>query len=198
MQQAERFPNLLVVIGASAGGLSPIRSIVSQLPSTFQGVVVVATHRDPAAKENSLLDILGRDARLTVREPVDGESLQCTTIYVGHPSQTFQLDGRGAQLDDIAGHMERSQRIDELFHSAARHAGSNAVGIILSGTLDDGIAGLKAIHEAGGTCIVQDPQKAKFEGMPREALATVDVDLVGDATEIASLLVELAAGRSCN
>jgi two-component system chemotaxis response regulator CheB len=91
----------------------------------------------------------------------------------------------------------RIQRIDELFLSAARHARHNAVGIILSGTLWDGVEGLRAIHDAGGKCIVQDPGEAAVEDMPRNALKSVDVDFVGTTDEIASLLVELAAGRSC-
>lgn len=160
--------------------------------------MVVATHRDPTAEVNSLAEIFKQNTRLSVREPVEGESLHCTTLYIGHPSKSLLIEGQEAHLDDVAGHIERLQRIDELFRSAARSAGANAVGVILSGTLWDGVAGLKAIHEAGGKCIVQDPEDAAFDDMPRKALEQVDVDYVGTDDEIASILVELAAGRNCN
>lgn len=198
MSTKTNFPNLLVVVGASAGGVKPIQRIISQLPKTFQGTMVVATHRDPTAEVNSLAEIFKQNTRLSVREPVEGESLHCTTLYIGHPSKSLLIEGQEAHLDDVAGHIERLQRIDELFRSAARSAGANAVGVILSGTLWDGVAGLKAIHEAGGKCIVQDPEDAAFDDMPRKALEQVDVDYVGTDDEIASILVELAAGRNCN
>ncbi len=196
-EKLDTFSNLLVVIGASAGGLKPIREIIRKLPKTFQAVVIVATHRDPSIQENILAEILSNDARLRVREPVEGEILNCTTIYVGQPSETVQLEGKTVQLDEVSSHMERLHRIDELFFSAAQYARENAVGVILSGTLWDGVAGLAAIHEAGGTCIVQDPHDASFDGMPRNAIENVKIDFVGNPDEIASLLMELAAGRAC-
>lgn len=198
MSDAPNFPNLLVVIGASAGGVKPLQRIITQLPRSFQGIVIIATHRDPAVTKNDLADIFRQNTRLTVREPVEGESLHCTTLYIGNPSQSVLVEGRTAHIDEVTGHMERLQRIDELFRSAARNAGPNAVGVILSGTLWDGVAGLQAIHEAGGKCIVQDPRDATYKDMPEKALDQVDVDYVGTADEIASILMELAAGRNCN
>ena len=195
--ESKRFPNLLIVLGASAGGLKPIREIIGLLPQEFQGVVIVATHRDPKLPSNNLVEILDRDARIAVREPVDGEKLQCTTLYVGKPAESVLIDGRSIHIDEVSSHLERLQRIDELFISAAKHAGENAVGVILSGTLFDGVAGLQAIHEAGGKCIVQNPRDASYDDMPMNAIKAVDIDFVGTTTEIASLLVELSAGRTC-
>ncbi|MCA9108782.1 MAG: chemotaxis protein CheB [Planctomycetaceae bacterium] len=192
-----QFPNLLVVIGASAGGLKPIREIVRLLPMEFQGVILIATHRDPNLPTNSLAELLGQDARLAVREPVEGEQLHCTTLYIGGPAESVQIDGRHVHIDEVSSHLERLQRIDDLFLSAAEHAGTNAVGVILSGTLFDGVSGLRAIHDAGGKCIVQNPRDATFDDMPKNAIDSVEIDFVGNTTEIASLLVELAAGRQC-
>lgn len=194
---ADSFPNLLVVIGASAGGLQSIREIVRLLPNTFQGVVIVATHRDPNVSRNHLAEILSQDGRLTVREPVEGESLNCTTLYVGRPAESVVVDGRRAHIDEVSTHLERLHRIDELFLSAAKHAGRNTIGVILSGTLWDGIAGLEAINKAGGKCIVQHPHDASFDEMLRRAIEAVDIDYAGNTTEIAGILVEFAAGRSC-
>ena len=96
--QAASFPNLLVVIGASAGGLTPIREILSALPRDFQAVVMVATHRDPRQKTNALADILDNSTRMRVEEPVEGKRLQCTCIYVGMPSESVEVDGRLAHI----------------------------------------------------------------------------------------------------
>lgn len=191
------FPNLLVVIGASAGGLQPIREIISHLPFTFQATVIVATHRDRQSQRNHLAEILRHDARLAVREPVAGDSLNCTTIYVGEPSKVVRVAGREVQLDDLTGELARCRQIDALFLSAARYAGRNAAGVILSGMLWDGVAGLQAIHEAGGKCIVQDPADAAYDELPRRALEEVDVDFIETPIGIAGVLVELAADRSC-
>lgn len=192
------FENLLVVIGASAGGLEAIREIISDLPEDFQAVVIVATHRDPSVEHNFLADILTRSTRLTVREPIEGEKFRCTTLYVGKPSDSVQVDGVLAHLERIENDLRRVDRIDELFVSAASSARENAIGVILSGMLSDGVAGLKAIQKAGGKCIVQLPSEAKFPSMPENALAEVDADFVGDTREIAAKLVELAAGRTCH
>ncbi|MCA9072213.1 MAG: chemotaxis protein CheB [Planctomycetaceae bacterium] len=189
------YPNLLIVIGASAGGVSAITKIIKQLPSSFQGAILVATHRDPSQTNNMLKDVLDHNTRLRVCEPSEGEKIHCTTIYVGRNCDSIIVDGQEIHLDFVSD-VERLKRIDYLFESAAI-AGKNAVGVILSGMLWDGVEGLKAIHEAGGKCIVQDPEDALFPDMPRNALATIPVDYVGTTDEIASLLMELAAGRSC-
>lgn len=185
------------MIGASAGGLTPIRDIVRELPESFQATVVVATHRDPSVKPNMLAHILARDARLTVREPMEGETLACTTVYVGAPGDSVLVDGRDVHLEEVFSNRQRITRIDELFFSAAAAARENAVGVILSGTLRDGVAGLQAIHDVGGTCIVQDPVDASFADMPRNALENIIVDLVGNTTEIGKFLMKLAAERDC-
>lgn len=197
MNQTQDSPNqnLLVVIGASAGGLPVITRIVQQLPQTFQGAILVATHRDPSQTTNMLKNVLGYNSRLRVRQPVEGEKITCTTIYVGRSCDSIVVDGREIHLDFVD-EVRRLRRIDELFLSAAV-AGKNAVGVILSGMLWDGVEGLKAIHEAGGKCIVQDPLEALFPDMPQHALDEVPVDFVGTADEIASVLMEMATGRHC-
>lgn len=191
------FQNLLVVIGASAGGMKPLRVIVETLPASFEGTLIVATHRDPSLEANCLASILENVTRLQVRDPVQGESLVCQTLYVGPPSKALTVEGDIAHYHRVEEDVQRMERIDVLFEAAARFAGRNAVGVILSGMLWDGIEGLKAIAAAGGRCLVQSPMDAQFDSMPMNAISEVDLDLIGSAEEIAGKLISIAEDRSC-
>ncbi|MEO0530236.1 MAG: chemotaxis protein CheB [Planctomycetota bacterium] len=191
------FKNLLVVIGASAGGLAPIKEIIQSLPEHFSGTLMVATHRDPELPGNLLADILEQNTRLTVRDPVKGEKLLCQTLYVGPPSKALTVDRLFAGLEKVEEEVLRIERIDRLFETAAKYGEENTVGVILSGLLSDGIEGLKAIQAAGGCCIVQSPGDAQFDSMPVNALNEIDADFVGTDAEIAERLTEIAAGRTC-
>lgn len=134
---------------------------------------------------------------LSVREPVEGERLRCTTIYVGAPSDSVEVDWRFAHVVKIEKSIARMKRIDALFESAAKQAGPNAVDVILSSMLSDGVEGMKAIEQAGGKCIIQKPGDAQYPDMPLHALDAVTADFLGTPEEIAAKLTELAAGRTC-
>lgn len=192
-----QFQNLLVAIGASAGGFKEIVRIVEELPESFQGCLVVALHREPQ-HENTFADILERHSRVRISEPVHNGTLSCSTIYVGAPSERIEVEsgGRfGVEVD--VSFYARIHRIDDLFFSVAETAGQNSVGVVLSGMLCDGVAGLAAIRNAGGRCIVQDPLDASFDSMPINALNEVEADFVGTAKEIAGKLIEIASDRNC-
>ena len=189
-------PNLIVAIGASAGGFKEIVTIVEKLPQWFAGTVVFATHREPK-HENVLADILSKRARVRVDEPEDEKCLECTTIYVGCPDETVEVDGKEFDVEIDTSFYARMRRIDDLFQSVAESAGKNAVGVILSGMLSDGTAGMKAIKDAGGRCIVQAPDDAVCSSMPLSALKEVDPVFVGTAAEISSFLMEIALGEKC-
>lgn len=192
---AERYPNLLVVIGASAGGMEPLGELLAALPKTFQGTILVATHRSPEKSSNMLRDILARRSNLLVREPIHGEKLMCTTIYVGKSDEVVKVDGTDMAIEKLSKSMKRMERIDDLFLSAALSAGKNTIGIILSGLLDDGVRGLKAIHDAGGRCFAQDPSDADFTSMPEKAIKSVPIDYCGTAKEIAERLTSIVEDR---
>lgn len=195
--EAPEFKNLLVVIGASAGGLQAIKGVIQNLPATFEGTLMVATHRDPSIQENVLAEILRLNTRLQVRDPVEGESLVCQTLYVGAPSNSLTVEGDVAHLEKVEEDVRRIERIDALFEAAARYAGPNAVGVILSGMLWDGVEGLKAIQKAGGRCIVQSPSDAQFDSMPVNAINQIEADFIGSTEQIAEKLIQIAADRSC-
>jgi two-component system chemotaxis response regulator CheB len=190
-------PEMLVAVGASAGGLKEIVLLVEQLPSWFRGTMIVASHRKPA-EDNTLAMILANCARVDVIEPVDEEALECTTIYVGKAEETVEVDDLEFDVAVDMSAYARIHRIDDLFKSVAESAGRNAVGIVLSGMLSDGVDGLEAIQKAGGFCIVQRPSDAEFDSMPNNALARLTPDFVGTTEEISSMLMELALKRSSN
>ena len=190
-------PNLLIVIGASAGGLDALTRLLDRLPPTLQATVVIATHRPPDSPGNRLAEILRRHSGVRVNEPEDGDALSCATLVVGAPSEFVTIRGDRLGIDAMHERAMRMQRIDALFESAADHAGPNSVGVILSGTLWDGTAGLQAISEAGGHCLIQDPDDAQFAGMPLSAMRCVDADRIGTAEQLAKCIVEIASERRC-
>ena len=192
------YSNLIIAIGGSAGGIKEIVTIISRLPEDYQGCIVVATHRAPESHKNVLAKLLGFKARVEVSEPHDQECLECTTVFVGAPDEKVEVKFDEFHIERDATGKSKLKRIDDLFSSVAKSAKHNAVGVILSGMLSDGVQGLKDIHDAGGYCIVQDPEDAEFDSMPNNALAEVDANFVGTAEEIADVLIEIARGRKCH
>lgn len=185
----------IVVVGASAGGVTPLRAIVARLPATFQAAVFVVTHR---YTRHLLAQALASAGTLPVGVPLDLERIVSGRIYVA-PADTFML------LENGVIRIERSPKdfiyrpsINMLFRSAAAVYGRRVVGVILSGTLSDGVAGLWEIHKRGGLTIVQEPGEAQFSDMPINALTEVPVDYTLPACEIAQTLVELSAAKSRN
>lgn len=189
--------NLVVAIGASAGGLKEILTIVNSLSPSFAGSLVIATHRSPE-NGSMLADILRFHTNVKVSQPIHNGSLSCSTVYVGDAAERVEVgeDGNFDVFQDSS-KFARCRRIDDLFISVAETCGPNAIGVVLSGMLEDGVLGLSSISKAGGHCIVQDPADASYESMPSRALDEVNVDFVGTAAEIGKHLVAIAATRVC-
>lgn len=179
----------IIAIGASAGGIPSLRRIVEQLPSTLTASVMVVVHIGQGA--SVLPKILQRHASVPCSHAVDGEPIRPGHIYVAPPD--YHLLVRGDRLALSHGPREHHTRpaIDPLFMSAARSYGPSVIGIVLSGALSDGAAGLLAIKSSGGKVIVQDPEDALNEGMPRSALQFVEPDAVLPADEIAGAALRL-------
>ena len=190
-------PTLLIVIGASAGGLDALTRLLDRLPPSLQATVVIATHRPPDSPGNRLAEILRRYSGVRVDEPEDGESLDCATLLVGAPSEFVTIEGDRVSIDAMHERAMRMRRIDALFESAAEFAGPNSVGVVLSGTLWDGTAGLRAISDAGGYCLIQDPDDAQFPDMPMNAIRRVEPTRIGTAEQLAKCIVEIASERRC-
>jgi len=180
----------IVVIGASAGGVEAISTLVAGLPRDLRAVVLVVLH---VARGRSVLpEILTRIGSLPASHPHDCERLQYGRIYVAPPDHHLTVVADTARV--VHGPTENGVRpaVDPLFRSAARVYGSRVVGIILTGSLDDGTAGLAAIKEAGGVTIVQDPEEAFAPSMPRSALDFVAVDHVLPLREISIMVKNLS------
>jgi two-component system chemotaxis response regulator CheB len=176
----------VIVIGASAGGVEGISRVVSDLPRDLPASVLVVLH---ISRGRSFLpEILTRAARLRAAHPEDGESLEYGRIYVAPPDHHMILESGQVRIAHSASENGVRPAVDPLFRSAARVYGGRVVGVILTGTLDDGTAGIAAVHEAGGITIAQDPDEAFAPGMPRSAIATGHVDHVLPLRDISLLL----------
>lgn len=179
-----------VVVGASAGGVEALRALVAGLPPDLPAALVVVLHM-PAGGTSSLAAILNRSGPLPARVVRHGEPLRPGTIHVAPPDHhTLVLDNALALSH---GPTESGHRpaIDVLFRSAAIALGPRVIGVQLSGTLDDGVAGLVAISARGGKVLVQDPEDALYRGMPDNALRTVRADHVAPASALGAVLAEV-------
>jgi two-component system chemotaxis response regulator CheB len=179
----------LVVIGASAGGIEALTAVVKSLPAGFAAPIVIVVHI--SADSPSLLpQILGRRTILRSKPAEDGERLTAGTIYVAPPDRHVLVE-RDGTIRTVRGPRENRHRpaIDPLFRSAALAAGAGCIGVVLSGALDDGTAGLVAIKQCGGTAIVQEPEEALYPSMPRSAIEHAAVDHVMSAGDIGEQLV---------
>jgi two-component system chemotaxis response regulator CheB len=186
-------------IGASAGGLGPLRAVVAGLPEDLPAAVFVVLHI--AATGTSVLpQILRRASRLEVVPAADGVVVRPGTLMVAPPDRhlVVVLGEDGIVRTSLSrGPRENGHRpaIDPLLRSLAEVYGARAAGLILSGTRDDGTRGLARIKLEGGAALVQDPADADYPSMPANALAGTAVDGALPAQELAVALTELARGR---
>jgi two-component system chemotaxis response regulator CheB len=183
----------IVVVGASAGGVDALTQLARNLPYDFPAPVCMVLHI-PADSPSLLPHILNRDSSLPVVSPEDGQHWEGGTIYIAPPDRHLLVS------DDGTLHVTRDPRenrhrpaIDPLFRSAAVAFGARAIGIVLTGTMDDGTAGLEAIRKRGGLTIVQDPREALYPEMPQSAIAHVRIDHVVGLRAMGELLTRLVA-----
>ncbi|TCC96016.1 chemotaxis protein CheB [Pedobacter hiemivivus] len=167
----------LIVIGTSAGGLEALKEFVEHLPIDFPAPILVVMHISADATGNILIDTLNTVGKLTCLHATDGMQAKSAHIYFAPPDHHMLIDSSG-KLMVTKGAQENRYRpgIDPLFRSAAVAYGNRAIGIVLTGYLDDGTAGLMAIDRCGGICIVQDPSDAEYPDMPNNALGQVRAD----------------------
>ena len=184
----------IVVIGASAGGVEAISTIVAELPKDLRAAVLVVLH---LSRGRSVLpEILTRVGVLPATHPRDGETLHYGRIYGAPPDLHMTLEGATIRVQHGPSENGVRPAVDPLFRSAARSFGARVIGIILTGSLDDGTAGMAAVKEAGGVTIVHDPAEAFAPSMPRSAADFVGVDHVVPLREIALLISTLAREKA--
>ena len=181
-------PSHVVGIGASAGGLPALQAIFEGIPPDTGAAFVVVQHLSP--NFNTLMDeLIARHSAMTVKLADDGEYLRRNRIYVMRPSRNIIVSEGKLLLNDIHRTVHPNLPIDQFFKSLAADAQNRSVGIVLSGTGSDGSHGVKALREAGGLVMVQQPADAEFDGMPIASIRTGYVDTIGDVGELASQLV---------
>lgn len=184
----------LVVVGASAGGVSALLELASTLPAGFSAPLCVVQH--VGANPSILPELLSARGPHPAVHARDRQLLTPGVIHVAPPDHHMLVEGRFLRL--VRGPRENHTRpaIDPLFRSAALAWGPFVIGVVLSGTMDDGSAGLVAIKQRGGLAIVQDPAAAVEPAMPQNALDRLDVDYcvqVGELGELLARLVEQPA-----
>ena len=180
----------IVVMGASAGGVRTLRTIFAAFPPTLPAAILVTLHITPDAP-SVLPDLLGRASRLPAGHAVDGEPVEKGRIYVAPPDHHLLV--RGGAIGLSRGPRESGARpaADPMFRSAAREYGPRVIGVVLSGGLDDGTAGLRAIKARGGISVVQAPESALVAEMPRNAIAEGVADYIVHLDELPARLLEL-------
>ena len=184
------YPRDIIVIGTSAGGLQALQRLTADLPADLPAAIFVVQHCNPSGR-SLLAKILGRSGPLRAINPINHEPIRHGTIYVAPPDRHMLI--QDSHVCTSHGPKENRSRpaIDALFRSAARSCGARVIGVILSGNLDDGTAGLLAIKEQGGLAVVQTPADAAYPSMPESALRSVKADYSLPLSEMAAKLVQL-------
>lgn len=182
----------VVAIGASLGGVEPLLQVVASLPPDFPAVVAVVLH---VGTQSSILpELLQRAGRLPAGAAVHDQGLVPGTVLVAPPDRHLLLLPGRVHLSHGPRENHTRPAIDPLFRSVALGWGRRAIGVVLTGQLDDGTAGLAAIKACGGTAVVQKPQEAPAPSMPASALANVDVEHCVPVAQIGPLLARLVRG----
>jgi two-component system chemotaxis response regulator CheB len=180
----------IVVIGASAGGIEALLTLTRELPRDLPAALFVVVHVPPYTISR-LPELLSRAGPLPAAHAVDGDLIEPGCIFIAPPNQHLLV--RPGRVELWRGPRENHARpaVDPLFRTAARAYGRRVIGIVLSGALYDGSLGLMAIATRGGIAIVQDPDEAAVDSMPRHALRLVAADYVLPVAEIAGVLNDL-------
>jgi two-component system, chemotaxis family, protein-glutamate methylesterase/glutaminase len=181
----------IIVIGASAGGVEALMQICAGLPADLPASIFVVQHISPTSK-SVLPNLISRASPLPARHPVDGEAIATGQIYVAPPDLHLLLREGSIMLRHGPQENRTRPAIDPLFRSAAVAYGPRVVGVVLTGLLDDGAAGLVAIKRCGGLSVVQDPDDAQWPEMPRRAIERAQPDYVVGIGQMAALLSRLS------
>src|SRR5215470_11131478 len=188
----------IIVIGGSAGATAPLKEILSRLPADLPAAIFIVLHI-PAQGIGILSTVASAAGKLPVRQAASGMVIENGHVYLGAPDHHLLIEENHIMLG--RGPRENMVRpaIDPLFRSAALHYGPRVIGVVLSGFLSDGAAGLNAIKRCGGVALVQDPKDATVDEMPLRALEATTVDLCvsgGRIGDVLSDLVREAPGAS--
>ncbi|MCG8525954.1 MAG: PAS domain-containing protein [Opitutales bacterium] len=185
----EDTPTHIVGIGASAGGLQPLESMFDKVPVDTGMAFVIIQHLSPDFK--SLMDeLLARHTEMPIHKVIDGIQVQANNIYLIPPKKNMVIKGNCLRLSDKDEGKALNLPIDIFFESLAEDVGEKSIAVILSGTGSDGSRSLPNVASAGGLVIVQDPESAGFDGMPKNAIESGFADFVVEPQIIPEVLSE--------
>ena len=185
----------IIVIGTSAGGLEALDALIGQLPTDLPASIFIVQHMAPENTGGALLHRLSRHRAFGCKLAKDGESFKPGRIYIAPPDNHLLVKKDKVLVTKGARENRSRPGIDPLFRSAAVTHTSRVIGVLLTGMLDDGTAGLIAIKKCGGITVVQDPKDAAYPGMPQSALNSLKVDYCVPISEMGRLLETLTQER---
>jgi len=185
----------VVVIGSSAGGMDALRILLAALPRTFALPILIVQHLS-ATSDSFLANYLNTQCQLRVKEADEKEKIFHGTVYLAPPNYHLLVEDDetlSLSVEEKVNYARPS--IDVLFESAAYAFGKGVIGIVLTGANTDGSRGLSIIKQFGGLAIVQDPDGASVDTMPRAAIAATKVDYILSLEKISDLLMEITSGN---
>ena len=183
----------VIVIGMAAGGLEALDQLIGQLPTDLPASIVIVQHMNPGNSGEPLLRRLGRHQAFHPKLAENGERLKPTRIYIAPPDNHLLIKKGKMLVTKGAAENRHRPGIGPLFRSAAVSHGSRVIGVLLTGMMDDGTAGLIAVKRCGGVTVVQDPRDAAYSGMPLSALDNANVDHCVTIAEMGPLLTSLVS-----
>ncbi|ACY13958.1 chemotaxis protein CheB [Haliangium ochraceum] len=191
MRTAEQL-ELVVGVGASAGGLAAFKQLFAALPADSGMAFLLVQHLDPTHK-SLLAELLAPHTRMAVRDADQGAALEPNTVYIIRPDTALAVRSGRIELSPPTLHRGVRLPVDHLFRSLANEYGGRSVGIVLSGAGSDGSAGIRDIKAKGGLIIAQEPESSGYRGMPQSAIDTGVVDLVLEISDMPAALRRFAA-----
>src|SRR4051812_45742702 len=184
----------VIVIGASAGGFEALTELLSRLPPGLPAAVAITLHRSPQGR-SSMVPVLARKARIEVIEPATGDRFARGRVHVAPADVHMTVGQHSIWLDRGPKQHHSRPAIDPLFRSAADSYGARVIGVLLTGNLSDGVAGLIHIGAHGGLSLAQDPKEAPSPSMPLNAVLYDSVALTFKMDELHEVLLALLAGE---
>jgi two-component system, chemotaxis family, protein-glutamate methylesterase/glutaminase len=185
-----RKPKFIVVVGASAGGLNSILELAAQLTGEVDAAVFAVLHLTQLSSGDLLIQRLQRSCSFTCKFAEDGEDIRPGYFYMAVPNMHLLLKEDKIVLGKGPPENRWRPSIDVLFRSAAANYNSKVIGIVLTGLMQDGTAGMLAVKKSGGTCIVQDPDEAEYPDMPLSVLKNMKVDYCVSLHQMGTILIE--------
>lgn len=191
MNENQKLPKYYIAIGASAGGLEAIEQFIKNMPSNNDFGIIIIQHLSPDYK-SMMLEILSKKTDIPVFKSEDGMLVEAGKIYLNPPKKNLTISSGKLVLNDVDSHGGLNFPIDLFLRSLAEDQGEKSIAVILSGTGSDGVRGIRAIKQHGGIIFVQEESSAKFDGMPRAAIATGLADFIMKPSEMPKQIISLS------